>query len=258
MKIAVISGGFDPLHSGHLSYIEAAASYGDILIVCLNSDEWLIKKKGKFFMPFSERQLIVQGLKFVNDVIAFKDDDHGSCINGLIDLKEQYPKDQIIFCNGGDRNEENIPEMTVKAVDFQFSVGGDQKMNSSSWILRNWAFESEERIWGEFFNLHHDQNLKVKELIILPGRGMSFQRHFYRSEIWLVSKGKCIVNYSKENPEEIDQITLSTHDHLLIGLKEWHQITNPFDVPCHIIEIQYGEKTNEEDIERLHYFDENK
>ena len=59
MKIAVISGGFDPLHSGHLSYLEAAALHGDKLIVCLNSDAWLIKKKGNYFLPFSERQLIV-------------------------------------------------------------------------------------------------------------------------------------------------------------------------------------------------------
>ena len=82
MKISVISGGFDPLHSGHLSYLEAAASYGDKLFVCLNSDEWLVQKKGKYFLPFKERQLIVQGLKFVDEVIAFEDDDQGSCING--------------------------------------------------------------------------------------------------------------------------------------------------------------------------------
>jgi cytidyltransferase-like protein len=257
MKIAVISGGFDPLHSGHLSYLEAAASYGDKLIVCLNSDAWLIKKKGKYFLPFLERQLIVKGLKYVDEVVEFEDDDKGSCINGLIDLKTKYPNDQIIFCNGGDRNKANIPEMSVPGIDFQFSVGGDQKMNSSSWILKEWSLESEERIWGKFFNLHQDNNVKVKELIVDPGKGMSFQKHFFRSEIWLVSKGKCLINFSEKDPKNKQEITLNTHDHLIVGVENWHQITNPFDVPCHIIEIQYGDKTIEEDIERLYYFDNN-
>lgn len=258
MKIAIISGGFDPIHSGHVAYIKSAALLADKLVVCLNSDEWLVNKKGKFFLPFTERKAIVENIKFVDDVIAFQDDELGSCINGLLKVKELYPNDHLIFCNGGDRNEVNIPEMSVNDIDFEFSVGGDDKKNSSSLILKDWGLECEERVWGKFYNLHHENNIKVKELIILPERGMSFQRHFHRSEIWLVSQGKCVVNYSKENPKEIDEITLNRHDHLLVGLKDWHQITNPFDVPCHIIEIQYGEKTNEEDIERLYYFDEKK
>ncbi len=256
MKIAVISGGFDPLHSGHLSYLKAAASLGDKLIVCLNSDEWLIKKKGKYFLPFIERKLLIENLKFVDKVIAFEDDENGSCINGLIDLKKTHPNDQIIFCNGGDRNQKNIPEMKVKDINFQFSVGGDDKKNSSSSILKDWSLESEERIWGKFFNLHKDNNIKVKELIVSPGKGMSFQKHYFRREIWLVSKGKCLVNFSKNDPNKKKEIILNKHDHLFVGLEDWHQITNPYDVPCHIIEIQYGSKTEEDDIERLYYFDE--
>jgi cytidyltransferase-like protein len=256
MKIAVISGGFDPLHSGHLSYIEAAAAYGEKLIVCLNSDEWLIQKKGKFFLPFHERELLVKGLKFVDEVIAFQDDDHGSCINGLINIKKKYPNDQIIFCNGGDRNKENIPEMSVDGITFQFSVGGDEKLNSSSWILKDWSFGSEERVWGKYFNLHQDKNVKVKELIVDPKKGMSFQRHFFRNEIWLVSQGECLIYFSKQGPEKTQKLSLKKHDHLIIEKESWHQITNPYDSPCHIIEIQYGEKTEEDDIERLHYYED--
>jgi cytidyltransferase-like protein len=255
MKIAIISGGFDPIHSGHIAYIKSAASMADKLVVCLNSDEWLVNKKGKFFLPFSERKVIVENIQFVNEVISFQDDELGSCINGLLKAKELYPNDHLIFCNGGDRSEVNIPEMSVTDIDFEFSVGGDDKKNSSSWILKDWSLEFEERVWGKFYNLHHDNNVKVKELIVLPGRGMSFQKHFYRNEIWLVSSGKCVVNYSKKNPNELEKITLNTHDHFFVGLEDWHQITNPFDVPCNIIEIQYGEKTIEDDIERLYYFD---
>ena len=83
MKVIVVSGGFDPLHSGHISYFEDAKSYGDKLIVALNSDSWLEKKKGKFFMPFSERKSIIESLKYVDEVIDFDDDEIGSCILGL-------------------------------------------------------------------------------------------------------------------------------------------------------------------------------
>jgi len=253
MKISVISGGFDPIHSGHLSYLEAAASYGDKLVVCLNSDDWLIQKKGKYFLPFSERQLIVKGLKFVDEVIAFEDDDHGSCINGLEHIKSQHPNNQIIFCNGGDRNKKNIPEMSVDGIDFQFSVGGDKKMNSSSLILKDWSLQSEERVWGKYFNLFHDKNVKVKELIVYPNQGMSFQRHFYRNEIWLVSRGSCNVRFSKDNPDNHEEIILNKHDYFIVNQESWHQIINSNEAPCHIIEIQYGQKTEENDIERLCY-----
>ena len=85
---------------------------------------------------------------------------------------------------------------------------------------------------------------------------MSFQRHFHRSEIWLVSEGKCVVNFKREDQEVNSTITLDKHDHFLVKVKDWHQITNPFNQTCKIIEIQYGDKTEESDIERLHYYDD--
>lgn len=258
MKIAVISGGFDPIHSGHIAYIKNASGFGAKLIVLLNSDEWLIKKKERFFMPFYERKLILENLKYVHKVIAFDDDDLGSCINGLIKVKEMYPEDEIVFCNGGDRDSENIPEMTVQDVNFEFSVGGEDKLNSSSWILKNWAYPMEKRIWGEFYDLFKDNNIKVKELVISPGKGMSFQRHKKRNEFWLVSKGSCDVRHSKSSSEDYLEKRLYKHDYLFILQDEWHQIINPYQETCHIVEIQYGEETNEEDIERLHYYADEK
>ena len=136
MNIIVVSGGFDPLHSGHIAYFKEAKKLGDKLIVALNSDQWLINKKKKFFMPFSERKEIIENLIMVDMVLGFDDDDQGSCINALLSIKEMYPDDKIIFCNGGDRDKNNIPEMSVKDIEFKFSVGGDKKMNSSSWILK--------------------------------------------------------------------------------------------------------------------------
>jgi cytidyltransferase-like protein len=113
MKIIVVSGGFDPIHSGHIEYFKSAKSLGDKLIVALNSDNWLEKKKGKFFMPFKERESIVKSITYVDEVISFEDDVKGSCINALEKVKLLYPNDQIYFANGGDRNKKNIPEMKV-------------------------------------------------------------------------------------------------------------------------------------------------
>jgi len=256
MKIIIVSGGFDPLHSGHIAYFKSAKELGDKLIVALNSDEWLVKKKGKFFMPFLERKAIVENLLCVDLVIDFEDDEVGSASNALIKVKKMYPYDEIIFANGGDRNKENIPEMSVNGIDFQFGVGGDDKKNSSSWILKNWQYYYEERLWGSFYNLFEEDQVKVKELIVAPGKGMSFQRHFKRSEIWMVSKGSCIVNYSKDDPDNKQNIKLNKFDHYLVPLGEWHQITNPFEETCHLIEIQYGKECVEDDIERVEYYQE--
>ncbi len=257
MKISVVSGGFDPIHSGHISYIKAAREYGDYLIIALNSDEWLRKKKGKEFMPFEERKSILENLKKVDEVVGFKDDKVGSCIDALEKIKAKFPGDEIFFCNGGDRGKDNIPEMTVAGISFKFGIGGDDKKNSSSWILKNWKYDKERRVWGEFFNLFEDDQVKVKELIIEPGKGMSLQKHNRRSEIWLVSHGKCLVNYSKVSPEEIEKISLNKHNSLHIELGDWHQITNPYVDTCKIIEIQYGKETVEEDIERHSYYKDN-
>ena len=257
MKIIIVSGGFDPIHSGHIAYFKAARKLGDKLVVALNSDTWLINKKGRFFMPFKERMTIIENLSSVDSVIDFEDDDIGSAINALVKIKEIYPDDEIAFANGGDRNKENIPEMTVSGIEFLFSVGGDDKKNSSSWILKKWQYYQEDRLWGEFYNLFEEEQVKVKELIVYPGKGMSSQRHFKRNEIWMISKGSCIVNYSKDHPDNKQSIQLDTFDHYLVPLGQWHQITNPYAEVCHIIEIQYGEACIEEDIERTEYYSTN-
>jgi cytidyltransferase-like protein len=256
MKIIVVSGGFDPIHSGHIEYFKSAKSIGDKLLVALNSDNWLKMKKGKFFMPFEERKAIVKSIKYVDKVIKFDDDKKGSCINALEEVKLLYPNDQIYFANGGDRNEKNIPEMEVSNINFIFSVGGDNKKNSSSHILNKWQYYYEERQWGSFFNLFETRNIKVKELIIEPGKAMSFQKHLKRNEIWLVSKGSIEVNSALKNPEQKSKkVMLNKFDRHIVSVNEWHQICNPFNKAAHIIEIQYGDECIEDDIVR--YFKNN-
>jgi D-beta-D-heptose 7-phosphate kinase/D-beta-D-heptose 1-phosphate adenosyltransferase len=136
-NIVVVSGGFDPIHSGHIAYFKAARELGDQLVVGVNSDEWLIRKKGTPFMPMHERQAIVQSIKYVDYVIRFNDDDD-SAILLLKLVKQTWPNDKIIFANGGDRNESNNREISVENVEFVYGVGGSMKLNSSSKILHDW------------------------------------------------------------------------------------------------------------------------
>jgi D-beta-D-heptose 7-phosphate kinase/D-beta-D-heptose 1-phosphate adenosyltransferase len=137
MKIVICSGGFDPIHSGHIAYFRAAKRLGDTLVVGVNSDEWLTRKKGKPFMPFRERLEIVQSIKYVDYVMSFNDDDDSAIL--LIDnVKKSWPKDEIVFANGGDRNPSNNREANVEGVTFVFGIGGSHKMNSSSEILKTW------------------------------------------------------------------------------------------------------------------------
>ena len=137
--IILVSGGFDPIHSGHIKLINDANKYGDV-VVLLNSDAWLQNKKGKEFLPFDERKIIMQNIKGVIDVIDFDDSDR-SCVNGLKKAKEKYHNKIIKFANGGDRNNKTTPETKfcqqndIKAL---WSVGGNEKANSSSWILKKW------------------------------------------------------------------------------------------------------------------------
>ncbi len=92
MKVVVVSGGFDPIHSGHIAYFNSARNLGDKLYVALNSDEWLINKKGKFFMPFKERKTILESLSVIDEVISFEDDDFGSATMALEMIKKKISK----------------------------------------------------------------------------------------------------------------------------------------------------------------------
>jgi len=137
--LILVSGGFDPVHSGHIALIEEASKYGDI-IVLLNSDTWLKNKKGKEFLPFKERKIIMGSIKKVIDVLSFDDSDN-SCIDGIKKAILKYPNHKIKLANGGDRNEQNTPETKFcnnNNIENLWGIGGNQKSNSSSWILEKW------------------------------------------------------------------------------------------------------------------------
>jgi cytidyltransferase-like protein len=252
MKIVIVTGGFDPVHSGHISYFHAAKELGDKLIVGLNSDSWLTKKKGKSFMPWHERSLVISNLKPVDGVIDFDDSD-GSAKDCIRRVREIYPADTIIFANGGDRTKKNIPEMDIEDanIEFEFGVGGENKANSSSWILQEWKAPKTGRTWGYYRVLHDTPNVKVKELTVDPGKSLSMQRHQYRAEYWIVSEGKCIVEQMMPSGYKLPDLMLDTLGQVVIPVNDWHRLYNPYNVPCKIVEVQYGERCVEDDIERV-------
>jgi cytidyltransferase-like protein len=250
-SIVLITGGFDPLHSGHIAYIQAAKKLGDTLAVGINSDAWLARKKGSAFMSFNERMTIIKNIKDVDFVLEFNDDD-GSAKSAIKLARQTWPDHKIIFANGGDRTNDNIPEMDIvdDNLQFVFGVGGFNKANSSSWILQEWKTPKTQRQWGYYRVLHEVSGMKVKELTVDPGKSLSMQKHNLRSEYWIVSEGQCVVNSQMTGGYALPPKLLSKHQEYSINVDNWHQLTNPFDTPCKIVEIQYGEQCIEEDIER--------
>ena len=242
-KVSIVSGGFDPVHSGHINLMLAAKELGDQLIVLLNSDEWLSRKKGRPFMNFFERKMVLENLWFVDYVLDFDDSDN-SAVDGLEKVVSMYKqKDDLYFCNGGDRNSlDDIPEKGVAGIQLKFGVGGDTKINSSSKLVNEYFSRPAERDWGNWDVLKNYEHLgvKVKELIIKPGQSTSMQRHRYRSEFMFVADGQ-LTNMNR---------TTEKHNYTMIDQGEWHKLENKGKKDLHIVEIQYGTACVEEDIER--------
>ena len=143
MRIIAVSGGFDPIHSGHLAMLREAAALGDRLVVGVNSDAWLTRKKGKPFMDIEERKAIVLAIKWVDSVWDFDDSD-GSACDFLNRVKNYYQikANDFVFANGGDRVESNNAELGVEGWRFVYGIGGSDKKNSSSKLLKDWENES--------------------------------------------------------------------------------------------------------------------
>lgn len=137
--IVLVSGGFDPIHSGHIKLIKEASEHGRVVIL-LNSDQWLRNKKGMEFLPFKEREIIMSALKNVIDVISCGNIDE-TCIDGIKIAIDKYKNSRIKFANGGDRDNKTTPESIFcnkNNVELLWGIGGNNKSNSSSWILKKW------------------------------------------------------------------------------------------------------------------------
>jgi D-beta-D-heptose 7-phosphate kinase/D-beta-D-heptose 1-phosphate adenosyltransferase len=130
-KTIAVSGGFDPMHVGHLRMIKEAAKHGKLTVI-LNTDEWLLRKKGYVFMSWDERAEIIETYDFVERVVPARDEDK-TVVESLKELKPD------IFANGGDRKNENTPEVKYckeNNIEMMWNVGGG-KVQSSSTMVNN-------------------------------------------------------------------------------------------------------------------------
>lgn len=137
--VVAVSGGFDPIHPGHIRMFKEAKKLGDILVVILNNDNWLIKKKGFAFMPERERKEVIEALKPVDKVVLTTHKPNDPDMSVCAALKKLKPD---IFANGGDRTKSNIPEVPLCneiGTKMVFSVGKGGKIESSSWLLEKFS-----------------------------------------------------------------------------------------------------------------------
>jgi len=258
--VCLVTGGFDPIHSGHIEYLKEAKKKMDFLIVGINSDEWLLNKKGYSFMPWDERKNIIINLSIVDQVISFDDNDN-SASNAISKSLEISQK--VIFANGGDRKEGNIPELVAfqnnPNVEFIYGIGGSNKMNSSSDITKNFIknYEANKKNnsynnilkidapWGSHDTIVDSPEYKLKQLFVNPGAKLSLQYHHHRSEHWVVASGTASVQLGEK------EFDLNEGEYIFIPQTEKHRISNNTQSGLIIIEVQCGKILEESDIVRL-------
>lgn len=255
-NIVVLSGGFDPVHEGHIAMFREARQKYDRVIVGVNSDQWLARKKGKPFMPIKSRKAVLKAISYIDSVVEFRDTDN-TAIDLLRQVKHTFPGALITFGNGGDRSNSNYPEfsycMTNKIL-INDKLGGLDKQNSSSSMLDNWATTTQERPWGYWRVLYEykDNKTKIKELVVNPNCYLSWQKHIYRGEIWFVKSGTATLYKSLDNGN-IVMHTVRQSEYASIKPLEWHTVKNNDAKPLVIVEIQYGDKCIEDDIIRSEF-----
>lgn len=218
--VVAVSGGFDPVHIGHVRMFEEAKKLGDKLVVILNNDNWLIKKKGYAFMPETERAELIKSLAVVDDVVLTfhgpEVEDRSVCAE-LIKLKPD------IFANGGDRTFDNIPEVPVcenTGCKMVFGVGKGGKVQSSSWLTDKVARKKVivKKPWGEFENFQKETTWNLKTITVEAGQRLSLQSHNKRDEVWVLVEGKALATLGDE------KIRMKPGDWLRIKRKQKHRI----------------------------------
>lgn len=236
----VVSGGFDPMHIGHLRMIQEAQKLAPKVIVIVNNDRFLLEKKGYVFMCIQERLEIIKAISGVYKVVESIDKDMTVCKT----LKSLAERESIkCFANGGDRKViSDIAEAEVcRKLDIalEFNVGG-RKIQSSSSLVSNEV----EKPWGSYKTFEKGEGYLLKRMTVLTDQTLSLQSHKHRAEHWVVAQGTATIECDAEIK------TVQQYGSFFIPLGSKHRLSNLNRDTLKVIEVQFGDNLSEEDIVR--------
>ncbi len=247
--VVAVSGGFDPLHIGHVRMFQAARTLGDRLVVILNNDNWLKDKKGFVFMSARERAELIGAFSFVDAVVVTDDRPGGKNLGVGRALARLKP---AVFANGGDRkNTRDIAEAAVckkYGIKMAFNVGTGGKVQSSSWMIHAARKPASRtlRPWGEYYGWDSGKGWNLKTIYVKPGKRLSLQYHRRREEWWLLLQGDASAVVHAASGERT--VALKKGEVFRVKKKQVHRLASKRGGI--IVEVAYGD-FDERDIVRL-------